>query len=67
MVPHRKLFVKLEKIGISKGTERQVKDCLKERQQKIVLKGKVSGGLPVSSEILYGSVLGLIFLFHLRP
>lgn len=67
MVPHGKLFVKLENIGISRGTERWVKDCLKERQQKMVLKEKVSEGLPVSSGILYGSILGLISLFQLRP
>lgn len=65
-VPRGKRFVKLEKTGISRRTEREVNDCLKERQQEIVLKGEVLGGLLVSSGIPYGSIWALI-LFQLGP
>ncbi|CAM4680127.1 unnamed protein product [Lepidochelys kempii] len=63
-MPHGELLVKLDKMGINRKIERWIRNWLKGRLQRVLLKGELSGWREVTSGLPQGSVLGPI-LFSL--
>ncbi|CAM4508198.1 unnamed protein product [Lepidochelys olivacea] len=63
-VSHGELLVKSEKMGIDMKTERSIRNWLKGRLPRVILKGELSGWKEVTSRVPQGSVLGPI-LFNL--
>ena len=66
-VPHARLIKKLEKHGINGKLLKWIEEWLKNRKQRVVLKGQASEWEEVLSEVPQGSVLGpLLFIIFIN-
>ena len=66
-VPHRRLLVKLEALGVQGNILRWIKGFLTDRRQRVNIRGSFSNWLPVDSGVPQGSVLGpMLFLFYIN-
>ena len=66
-VPHDLLLVKLKRIGINGSLYRWIEEFLRDREQKVVIKGKMSSSVRVESGVPQGGVLsGLFFAIYIN-
>ena len=66
-VPHKRLALKLDHYGVCGNTLSWIKSFLADRTQKVVLNGKQSETIPVTSGVPQGTVLGsLLFLIYIN-
>ena len=61
-VPHKRLLLKLERLGVSGNVLKWISSFLSNRQQRVVIKGQSSEWTDVSSGVPQGSVLGPLLL-----
>ena len=66
-VPHKKLCIKLDNIGVRGNVLRWIKAFLSNRQQRVLVEDHSSAWSTVSSEIPQGSILWpLLFLVYIN-